>query len=452
MRDPQAMSAPPGTPPASGVAGDRSTVAAEWRAHWPMVLAAFVGISVPIVPYFTLGLFFEPLSAEFGWSRTLISAGGSIAAAVAIPLSPFIGALIDRWGVRYLALAGLVLTTVTLACFSLASGSHAQWLAFWATFAVVGLMLKTTIWTAAINHAFDAGRSMALAVTMAGITFCHIIAPPIAQWLVDGYGWRDAYLFLAIGWGIPAFTLSLLFLRDVRGGGGGHRSHHDGGDKASSDLPGLTIHQALRSVALWRVGIATFLTLLFSSTLTIHKVPLLTEAGVARETAAWLTSLSGVAGFAGLMMTGWLMDRFKAGLIGGITNGAMALSLVMLLEPFRTPTLIVISMVVAGYAGGTKLQINAFLTVRYAGMRNYGKIYGVMASLIACTGVLGPVFGGLMYDLTGNYTLLILAAIPASAMAGLLLIGLGPYPQWSPSPNDDASIPDPGLKEGRVRR
>ena len=410
---------------------------AEWRAHWPIVLAAFVGISVPIFPYFTLGLFFDPLSSEFGWSRTLISVGGSIAAAVGIPLSPLIGALVDRWGPRYLALTGLALTTLVLASFSLVNGLPAQWLALWGAFAVARTLIDITIWAATINNAFDKGKSLAMAVMLAGITFSHIIAPPIAQWLVDGFGWREAYLFLALGWGSLAFILSAFFLRDTRVRGASREPAADrptADRETKRDLPGLTVPQALRSFALWRVGVATFLTLLFSSTLVIHKIPLLTEAGVSRGTAAWLTSLSGLAGFIGLMMTGWMLDRFRANWVGGLTNAAMALSLVMLLEPFRTPTLIVISMVIAGYAGGTKLQICAFLTAKYAGMRNYGKIYGAIGGLTSCTGVIGPVFGGLLYDLTGNYTLLILAAIPASAMAGVLLMGLGPYPQW-PNPN-----------------
>lgn len=406
------------------------SAAQEWRAHWPMVLAAFIGISLPIVPFFALGLFIDPLVKEFGWSRTLIGAGTSIAAAVVVPASPLIGALIDRWGVRWPSIIGLTLTAISIACLSLSNGSPVQWLALWSCFAISSAFLKSTVWTTAINRAFHAGRSLALAVMLAGVTLANTAAPPLARWLTDTYGWREAFFWLGTGWGLPAIILAVLFMRDI--GGNASASGSVGAAKAARPvLPGLSIPEALRCLALWRIGLATLLTLLFSTTLVIHKVPLLMEVGVTRESAAWLTGLSGLAGLAGLLVTGWLMDRFDAGWVGGLTNGAMALSLLVLLEPFRSPTLIVISMLVAGYAGGTKLQISAFLTARYAGLRNYGKIYGIIGSFVAATGAVGPIFGGLMYDATGSYTLLILSAIPASAMAGLLLIRLGPYPDWA---------------------
>ena len=406
------------------------TAAQEWRAYWPMVLAAFVSLGFPIMPYNSLGLFIDPLSNEFGWSRTIVTAGASLAAVLAVPCSPFIGALVDRWGVRRLALPGLILTGGAMAGFGLANGSESQWLMLWGIYAIVALVLKSTIWTAAISHAFTAGRSVALAVVLAGGSGASAaITPPLAEWLIDAHGWRAAYWLLAAGWGAPAFLLSLLFLRDIRGG---QVMRHKAGAMASSaDLPGLTVREALRSPPLIRVAIATFFTLILTSALIVHKVPLLTEAGVARQTAAWLTSLSGLAGLVGGLTTGWLLGRFNVGMVGGLTNAAMAIALVPLLEPFRTPTLIVLSMLVVGYAGGTKLQMCSYLTGLYGGMRNYGKIFGIMASIIAFTGAMSPMFGSAIYDLSGSYTLLILIGIPLSVISSFLLFGLGPIPDWT---------------------
>ena len=420
------------TPPRrDGLAGTLAappTRAAEWRAHWPLVLAAFVGISLPIVPYNALGLFIEPLSKEFGWSRTLIAAGGSMAAAVTIPLAPFFGALVDRWGARRLALPGLILTGLMIAAFSLANGSAVQWLALWGVYALVGLLLKSTLWTAAVSGVFTAGRSLALSCTLSGMALAAIGAPPVARWLIDAYGWREAWRYLAVGWTLPAFVLCVFFLFDVHDR---RRRPATATTGEAPELEGLSIRQALRSLPLYRIALATLLTLLFSSSLIIHKVPLLTEAGVSRETAALLASLAGVAGVVGGLTTGWLMQRFDAGWVAGITNALMALALVFLLEPFRTPTLIVAAMLVVGYAGGTKVQICAYLTSVYAGMKNYGKIFGVMGSIIAVTGAIGPLFGGIMYDVAGSYTLLIWSGIPASLLAGALLIRLGPFPDWA---------------------
>jgi MFS family permease len=64
-------------------------------------------------------------------------------------------------------------------------------------------------------------------------------------------------------------------------------------------------------------------------------------------------------------------------------------------------------------------------------MRNYGKIFGVMASVVAAAGGLGPILGGAIYDAFGSYDAFVMAAIPASVVSALLILRLGEYPEWS---------------------
>ena len=390
-----------------------------------------------MVPY-TLGLTIDPLGRDFGWTRTQITAGVTLASILAIPLSPFVGALIDRWGVRRLALPGVILTALAVAGFGLADGSLAQWMTLWVVFALAAQLVSTTVWITAVSSQFAAGRSLALGVTLSGSAFAATVAPPLTQWLTDDLGWREAYLLLGLGWGAPVLLLCALFLFDAQDRG--RRSARDAAVPANADLPGLTVRQAVCSLPLIRIGLATLGTLVLSTSLIVHKVPILTEAGVTRETAALLASLSGVATIVGKLATGWLMERFDAGWVGSLTNSAMALALLLLLEPFRTPALIVVSMLVVGYAGGTKLQICAYLTSMYGGMRNFGKIFGLMASLLAFGGGIGPVVGGIAYDLTGSYNMLIMIGAPCSLLCGLLLIRLGPFPKWSAPAHDVGAV------------
>jgi predicted MFS family arabinose efflux permease len=402
---------------------------AEWRAHWPIVLLAFVGFSFPSMVINTVGLVIQPVSQEFGWSRAQFTVGVSIASALAVPLSPITGAVLDRWGVRRIALPGALITGLAIAAISLADGSLWRWIALWACYGLATQMVTSTIWTAAVTRNFTAARSMALGVALCGTSFAAAVTPPLTQWLADDYGWRTAYLVLGATWGVATFILCVLFLFDDPA----TRAPKPGDSPAepAERPPGLSVAEAARSLPLLRIALATLITLTLGSALLVHKVPILTEAGVTRENAALLTSLSGLAAITGKIVTGWLMERFDAGWIGGLTNAITAIALLFLLEPFRTPTLIVVSMLFVGYAGGTKLQICAYLTGVYAGMRNFGKVFGAMTSMIALAASLGPLIGGVAYDLSGDYAVLIWIAIPASLVSGLLLIRLGAYPEWS---------------------
>jgi len=400
----------------------------EWATYWPLVITACVGFSFHSVTTYSLGLFIQPLSSEFGWSRAQVSAGLSIAAMLAIPVSPLVGWMIDKWGSRRLALPGLVATSLSIAAFSFASGSVTQWLALWTIYAIFSMGIKATMWTAAVSSVFSASRGLALAITLSGTPIAQILAPPLTRWLVDNHGWQAAYVWLGIGWGFPALVLSIFFLFDARDV---HRkAEKTSGVVAKVELAGLTIGEAVRNWPLIRVAIASLIIMTLCIGVIVHQVPILTEAGVSRETAAYLASLAGFAGIFGKIITGHLMDRFHAGKISSLSIALAAVAFGLLLEPLRTPPLIVVAMVLIGYASGCKLQICTYLTSRYGGMRNFGTIFGVMNSLVAVGAGIGPVLAGAVHDTFGSYSPLIVAGIPASLVAALLLLGLGPYPHW----------------------
>jgi len=403
----------------------------EWRRGWTLVLAASIGFSFHSLMAIGTGVFMDPLGQEFGWNRAQQSSGVSIASITALVLSPFFGALIDRWGVRRLAIPGLVLTSLAVASFALTNGSMTQWFALWTVYALVSLAVKSTVWTAAVAGVFSASRGLAIGVTLGGTAIAQIIAPPLANWLIADYGWRAAFFWLGIGWGSVALILSQLFLFDA------HDRKRQGLRTASGEaideppaLTGLSIREAWRDQALWRIAISTFVMMVLTVALVVHQFPLLVEAGITRENAAFLASLTGVAGIVGKLVTGWLLDRYQPNWVGGGTLASAAVAFALLMGPIRTPTLIVVAMVIIGYASGTKLQICGYLTTRYGGMRNFGKIFGTMASIIALGSGLGPVLGGLVYDMYGSYTPFLLAGIAGSLLSGFLIFGLGRYPVW----------------------
>lgn len=401
----------------------------EWRLRWPLVLAAVFGFSFHSVMTSFAGLFIGPVGDEFGWSRTQVTAGLSLSSVTVTVLSPFFGVLIDRFGTRRLALPGLVTKGLVMAGFGLVSASVTQWLVIWFIYALTSLAVKSTVWTTAVAGVFSAGRGLALGVVMSGTAISQIIVPPLGNWLINEFGWRGAFAWFGLGWGGIAFILCVLFLFDAHDDL--RRAKAAGDTEAKkAELPGLTIGEAWRDPSLWRVAISTFLMILFTIALVVHQIPILVEAGVTRTSAAWLASLAGAAGIAGKLITGRLMDRFRANVVGALTLAAAGVGFALLLEPIRTTTLIVVAMLINGYASGTKLQICAYLTSRYAGMKNFGTIFSIMASLIALGSGLGPVLGGIAYDWAGNYTLLLLGGIAASLISSALILGLREYPEW----------------------
>ena len=133
----------------------------EWQVDWTLVLATSLGFSFFSVMLASTGLFMGPLGEEFGWSRTLLSSGPSIAVTMTALLGPFFGMLVDRFGTRRLVLPGLVLTMISISAFGLVNGSQFQWLALWVVFGIVSVSIKSTAWTTAVVGVFEKSRGLA---------------------------------------------------------------------------------------------------------------------------------------------------------------------------------------------------------------------------------------------------------------------------------------------------
>ena len=407
----------------------------EWREGWTLVLAAAIGFSFFSVMTGAMGVFIAPLTEEFGWSRTLASSGLTISAVGTLLFSPFAGRMMDRYGTRRIVLPGLIALIAVTASFSLIDGSVWQWVGLWVLYSLVTLATSVTAWSTAVAGMFTAGRGLALGLTLSGTALAQGAMPPLASWLIATVGWRMAFVWLALGWGSVSFVLCWLFFHDAHSRARNWRKSPVGQAPAvasppAAELPGLTIAQAWRDTGLWRIALSTFLLMILTIGLLIHQVPIMIEAGVAPQTAAWLAGLGGLAGIVGKIVTGVLVDRYRANWVGGLTLGATAFAFLLLLDGIQTPALIVVAMLINGYSAGTKLQICSYLVSQYGGLRNFGAIYGAIGSIVSFGTALGPLLAGIAYDATGNYAPFLIAGFVGCLLCGFVLITLPRYPDW----------------------
>ncbi|MGG2005451.1 MFS transporter [Novosphingobium resinovorum] len=308
--------------------------------------------------------------------------------------------------------------------FAFASGSKLQWVVMWIAFGLILTSIKSTIWTTAVAGTFDKGRGLALGLAVTGPAIAQTLVPPLGNFLIESFGWRAAYVWFGLGWGGVTLLVCWLFLRDAHD----RRPKADGAVRAV--LPGLHKREALRSRALLQVAVSSFVVMAMTIGLGIHLFPILTEAGVARSEAAWLLSLGGIAGIVGKLVTGALLDRFRPNWTGSLTMGVTAVTFVVLIRFLDSMPALIAALVINGYAAGSKTQITAFLTAGYAGMRNFGMIYGVMSALVALASGLGPWIAGKVYDTSGGYEPFLWAGAVGCVLGGGLLLALPPMPKW----------------------
>lgn len=407
------------------------SAAREWRSHWPMVMAGMVGMSFYSLFSYSQQMFIEPLEREFGWPRAQISLGYSILAFTAFFLGPVIGTAIDRYGARRVAIPGTLLAALAFAALGLTGSSLWQWYALWLLLALVALGVKSTVWSVAVSGAFTSGRGMALAIMLCGSAIAQFIGPLLANWLIEDYGWRAAYQYLGLGWGGLAFVCVLFFFFDT-----GRGSRKVAGALASAaHLSGLTFKQAMSNSIILRIYAANLFSSLVGSGVTFHLKPILTETGLQSTSAAQLASLAGIGGIVGKLITGWLLDRFQGNTIPVLSFASTAVAYFLLLNTFDAASAVALGVFILGYTSGAGLGITTYLISRYGGLRAFGTIYGTLGSMLMLGSGIGPPIAGLVHDMTGSYTALLIIAIPVVLVFSLLFVGLGPYPDFS-KPNE----------------
>jgi predicted MFS family arabinose efflux permease len=155
--------------------------------------------------------------------------------------------------------------------------------------------------------------------------------------------------------------------------------------------------------------------------------PILTDRGIAASMAAELRGLLAVAVFAATILTGLLLDRLWAPLVGFLATLGPVLGCFLLVTA-HSPLALGVSIFLIGFAQGAEINIVAYLTARYFGMRSYSTIYGLSVMVISLFSAAGGSLFGQAYDRFGDYKEVLLVGAGCFALSAFCYLALGRYP------------------------
>ena len=397
----------------------------EFRHGWRIVLAGAIGTAFGIsaLPFYTLGVFVKPVSAEFGWTREAVQWGFSVQMFGMVVVGWLFGLAVDRYGARRIALLSQVGLGLALAGLSLV-GNLAHWYAAWFLVALLGAGTSPITWTRGIAGWFDGARGAALGLGLVGTGLTGLIAPSLITAIVAAEGWRAGYIVLGASVIVVALPLTYFLFQD--------RESAPGTAASAPALTGLDRGEALRSYRFWVMLVVFALVTFGVGGLIPSLVPLLTDRGLTPEAAAGYASLAGLAVILGRVVAGFLLDRFWAPAVAVAFLVLPALSCFALAQAgLPSPLIIGLAAALVGLAAGAEFDLVAFMVTRYFGMRHYGVIYAVQLVGLLFAGGLAPPLFGRIYDRTGSYDAMLLACAAIFILSPLLLLTLGRYPSFA---------------------
>ncbi|MFQ5659433.1 MAG: MFS transporter [Gammaproteobacteria bacterium] len=415
---------------------------------WWNVLCAFIGLALShaTIAIFSFGTFVKPLQAEFGWQRGEIAFALTVNNLTVLIVSPLLGILIDKIGVRKVLMPSLMLLAVIVATMTLLSGNIWHFYILYFLIPLFGAATLPHSYSRIIIAWFYRLRGMALGISLAGIGAGAAVIPVLMQSVINSHGWRTAYMVYALLVLLISLPLSYYLVREtpkemgLKADGDHESTDRDKGQMASGAIKsiGLTLKQSIKTSTFWLMLGSFLLAGMVMSSMFVHLIPMLIDRGLDPSVAAYGAMALGVSLIVGRIASGFLMDHFFAPYIAAIFLSGMVVGMVIFATGTSGPMVFVAAALV-GLASGSEMSEASYLISRYFGYLAFGRIYGVIFSAFQLGGAIGAPVLGIYQDKAGDYIGALWVLVAVGLVSTILIALLREYPQleFNMEANDD---------------
>ncbi len=382
---------------------------------WVIVFACIcLGITHTGVLNLLLSLFMKPMIDEFRWSRATFSSVVFVAAVGGSVISYFVGPFIDKHGPRLVMAVGGAFIGLTVASFSLVQQ-------LWHFYLLFGLGRSAMAggtnlaMPAVVANWFHRKRGRAMSISQTGNLLGGAVLPFIALWLINGWGWRYAWMCLGISMALIAMIPSLLVRRRPEDMGllpdgdspSAVAQHTPTPRKKMPSYPSQdtvwTRHTVLRTPAFWVIAVADSTSTLGFAAINMHHLPRLTDAGIPSSVAVATVSLAATCASITILFWGLLSEKTGGRLCVILVLLCLAAAALLLNAATNIPMAYLFS-IVWGIAKGGMMPIIAFAWAEYFGRKSLATVRSAATPFTLFGNACGPLFASLSFDITGSYS------------------------------------------------
>ena len=387
------------------------------------------------------GVLLEPLQRDFGWQNADISFALAVRLVLFGLMGPFAAALMNRFGVRTVAIGALLLISVGLVG-SLAMISVWQLVLLWGVIVGIGTGMTALVLGATVaTRWFSRRRGLVVGMMTASTATGQLVFLPLLAELTERIGWRVA-LLLVVAIVLLALLAVVLLMRDHPADVG----LPPFGDKEIVEPPKqdqrllsllssplVALREASRSSTFWVLFLTFYVCGLSTNGLIqTHWISLCGDFGIAPVGAAGMLAMIGILDLIGTIFAGWLSDRYDNRWLLFWFYGLRGLSLLYL--PFSDFTIIGLSIfgIFYGLDWVATVPPTVKLTVERFGPERATLTFGWIFAghqLGAATAAFGA---GATRTILGTYLPAIYVAGAMCLVAAMLVISIKPLAKREP--------------------
>jgi MFS family permease len=427
---------------------DRDSLVARFPFYYGWVILPVASLSMFISgpgQTYTVSVFVDPIIQELGWSRTMVASiytAGSLTAAAAMIL---VGQMLDRYGARVM-LPGVGIL-FGLAMLWMSRVDHpAELFTGFVAIRTLGQGSLTLIPTTLVALWFVRRRGKVMAINSLGALAGHAAFPPLIYFLILHLGWRGAWAILSVViWAVLLLPAAILIRRSPEsvsllpdGVTALPNETEEGPDRPPGPEVNWTVGEAMRTRSFWLLLLAGSSHSLISTALVFHHVSLITSKGLDAGVAAAVLSVMAPSALVGNFITGFLSDKVPNRyllVIGQLLLAAAMLWTFAISQAWEAA----LYGALIGLCGGLFININSVIWPNYYGRHKLGSIRGITTTGMVGFAALGPMPFGLMFDITGTYTMAIVVFLLLPAICSIAALLAHPPIKQASMPTRGAS-------------
>ena len=357
----------------------------------------------------SFSVFLRPMSADLGWGREVFSLSLAIQALMWGITQPIAGAYADKHGSTRVLAFGAIFAALGYAL----RGIFLDETLFILTGFIVGIgtgACSFPVVIVALGKVVEAKqRSFIMGLGTAAASAGMFAGAPIATVLIGTIGWGIAIFLVASSFLI---ILPLLFFVS------------QASEKTTPSIEQVNTIQAIkiafsdRSYTLLFFGF--FVCGFHVQFIQTHLPAYITDEGLAPIIGAWSLALIGLFNIAGSFLSGWSGQVYsKPKLLSGIYAFRAAVISAFIFVPLSETSVLIFSAAM-GILWLSTVPLTTGLIAQTQGLKFLSTLAGLVFFSHQVGGFLGAWLGGRLYDLTGNYEAMWIAAILFGLLATII--------------------------------
>ena len=367
---------------------------------------------------FTMGLMLKPMADDLNWTRAALSLTVTLFMVISAVVLPVIGRLVDRYRIRTVLLASVLLSSASIALMSVIQTPAQAVVLYGVLFALATAGTSIAPIGVMISRWFPKHLGLANSIAISGMGAGQLVIILVLTAQLESIRWRGAFVVLAALGLLLIVPLAFLSIPEPAPGAAETPDAPLGNTKSE-----LKPSDLLRDSKLWYLLVIYAICGFQDFFVATHVVAFARDQGMGAVVSGNLFASMGLVGLAGVLMTGFVSDRF-----GPMLPTLICFAIRIVLFGLITVTTSVVAIISFALVYGFTFWITAPLTLvfvrKYFGTAHLGMLTGIVAMVHHGAGGLGAYAGGIVYDVSGSYQIIFQIMLIVSFAALLTTWGL----------------------------